>query len=363
MRQNPDTRRTDRTSRRQRRRPRLVASAATVALAPLAALVTPAVAPAATTPARAQLAWSRFVDQDFSAAGIVLRSAGTTRWLTRPRAGVQDIDPAISPNGRWVAFERDYPDGRAAIGLVRRNGTGLRILHRACVDPCAAAIAPTWMPDGRRLVFSRVLGLDPGADNAESAVLWRSGRDGRHLHRLSQRGIDGRLEDYRASFAPAGYVVFVRIRNTDGHLAVFRMSRSGGHVRRLTPWSLDADLPWVSPATGGRAEDLVVFETYGHGAPDGTSQAIATVPAGCRPVSGCRDRIRMLTSPSALPVQHFNPTFSPDGRRIAYVRFRGHPDGPPEGDIWTMRWNGTDKRAASHSGLFEFRPSWGVTPR
>ncbi|MGN6574290.1 MAG: TolB family protein [Nocardioides sp.] len=215
-------------------------------------------------------------------------------------------------------------------------------------------------------MFSRVSGLDLTSDedqSADSAVLWLSDLQGRHLRRLSQRGIDGRLEDYRASFAPAGYIVFVRIRNSDGHLAAFRMSRNGRHVRRLTPWSLDADLPWVSPARRGRSEDLVVFETYGHGAPDGTSQAIATVPATCRPAASCRHRIRLLTSPSALPRQHFNPTFSPDGRRIAYVKFRGYQDAPPEGDIWTMRWNGTDKQRFSRSPLFEFRPSWGVSPR
>lgn len=317
-------------------------------------------------PPRNQVAWSRFVDLDFSAAGIVIRSGdGSTRRITRPPSGVQDVDPAISPDGRWVAFERDYSDGTAALGLVRSDGTGERVLRRVCTDSCVAVLAPTWTPDGRHLAFSRVLGLDLTADDptADSAVLWLADLDGRHLTRLSQAGIDGRLEDSRATFAPGGYVVFVRIRNSDGHLAVFRMARDGTHVRRLTPWSLDADLPWVSPASSGRTEHLVVFETYGHGAPDGTAQAVATVPATCRPASACRHRIRMLTSAKALPVQHFNPTFSPNGRRIAYVKFRGSEDAPPEGDIWTMRWDGTDKHAFSHSRLFEFRPSWGVTPR
>jgi Tol biopolymer transport system component len=356
----------------RRRRVRRAAAATVVAAATAVTLAAGPGGPSAgagqsgSAPARTQVAWSRFVDLDFSAAGIVIRTGdGTTRRITRPPSGVQDVDPAISPDGRWVAFERDYPDGRAALGLVRSDGTGERILHRACTDPCVAALAPTWTPDGTRLAFSRVSGLDLTADDptAASAVLWLADLDGRHRTRLSQAGIDGRLEDYRASFAPGGYVVFVRIRNSDGHLAVFRMSRTGTHVRRLTPWSLDADVPWVSPAGTGRTEHLVVFETYGHGAPDGTAQAIATVPATCRPASSCRHRIRMLTSAGSLPVQHFNPTFSPNGRRIAYVRFHGFEDAPSEGDIWTMRWDGSDKRALSHSPLFEFRPSWGVTPR
>jgi Tol biopolymer transport system component len=156
-------------------------------------------------------------------------------------------------------------------------------------------------------------------------------------------------------------VVFVRADNTTGHLAVFRMTSTGHHVRRLTPWRLDADLPSVSPADDASSEDLVVFETYGHGAPDETSQAIATVPATCRSVARCAQRIDLLTRPDVQPVQNFNPTWSPSGRQIAYVRFKGgSEDAPPVGDIWTMRWNGKDQRPFATSKLFEFRPSWGV---
>jgi len=275
-----------------------------------------------------------------------------------------DIDPAVSPDGRWVAFERDFPDGSAHIGLVRSNGTREHLLRSVCVAPCEAALAPTWAPDGRHLVFTPVIGpFDQPNESARSAVLMTTDLRGRSVRRLSQAGIDGAFEDYHASFAPAGYLVFVRVDNATLRSAVFRMNARGGHVRRLTPWRLDADIPQVSPARTGRSKNLVVFETYGHGAPEGTSQAIATVPATCRPVSRCAQQVRLLTSARALPVHNFNPSWSPDGRRIAYVRFRGFDDRPPRGDIWTMGSRGHPKQRFSRSPLFEFRPSWGVAPQ
>ncbi|MEJ7745004.1 MAG: hypothetical protein WKF73_22200 [Nocardioidaceae bacterium] len=184
--------------------------------------------------------------------------------------------------------------------------------------------------------------------------------DGAHITRVSEPGIDGTFEDYSASVAPAGYIVFVRGRNADLKSAVFRMSSGAGHVRRLTPWRLSADLPEISPATSGPTQDLVVFETYGHGAPNGKAQAIATVSAAC----SARHRIRYLTSPTSLPIQNFNPAWSPDGRSVAFVRFKFvASEGVPHGDIWTMSWDGRHREQVSHSPLFEFRPDWGTTPR
>lgn len=156
--------------------------------------------------------------------------------------------------------------------------------------------------------------------------------------------------------------MFLRIRNADIKSAAFRMNADGSNVRRLTPWSLDADELFVSPARTGPSEDLVVFETYGHGPPDGVAQAIATVSATSRCGDHCASHIRYLTSPGSLPVQNFNPTWSPDGKQIAYVKFSYvETDTPPvHGDIWRMRWDGQGKAPVSRSPiLFDFRPAWG----
>jgi TolB protein len=319
-------------------------------------------APAAAGAKPTIVVWSRFVDQDFSAARIVLAHSpgGQVRELTHSSDGVVDLDPQVSPNGKLVAFERDLPDGTGQLGIVGTDGSGERILDLGCTSPCGADLTPTWTPDGRHLVFTRVFGpFDQPNDSAASAVLWRTDLHGSTPRRVSQRGIDGVYEDYKASFRPDGDLIFVRVRNIDGHNALFRMHPNRTGLHQLTPWSLDADLPSVSPALAGPTRNLVVFETYGHGAPDGKVQRVATVPSNCGTVAECSRDITYLTS-NREPVENFNPAWSPSGRTIGYVRFvPGDEATPPLGDIWTMNWDGSHKTPFSQSPLFEFRPAFG----
>jgi len=311
------------------------------------------------------LAWSRFVDLDFSAARIVVGrpDGGPVRELTSSSDGVQDIDPKFSPDGSRVLFERDLPDGSTQVVVVNVDGTGEHVLPLGCVDPCAADVSPTWAPDGQHVYFTRVVGpFDQVNGSATSAVLWRARLNGRDLTRISEPGIDGAFEEYLATFAPAGYMVFLRLRNSDIHSAAFRRDPDG-HVTQLTGYSLDADELSVSPAAQGPSKDLVVFETFGHGAPDGIAAAVATVPATCKSRARCAGRVRFLTSPRSLPDQHFNPSWAPDGRQIAFVRFSFVDPGPAVGDIWRMDWNGNHQRPVSTSPLFEFRPAWAQRSR
>ncbi len=310
--------------------------------------------------------WSQFVNPppDFGTLRIVAANpyGRHFRVLTHPAPGVQDVDAKVSPDGNRILFERDLRN-RSVVGLVGADGHGGRVLSLPCAGRCAGIATPTWTPDGRHVVFTRVLGpFDAVNNSARSAVLWKSNLDGSHLVRLSEPGIDGAFEDYNATFAPDGYIVFIRVRNADIKSAAFRMNADGSNVRRLTPWSLDADTLSVSPARTGPSEDLVVFETYGNGAPDGVAPAIATVSARSRCGDGCASHIRYLTSPGSLPVQNFNPTWSPDGNQIAYVKFSYvATDTPPvHGDIKRMDWDGQDKDPVSRSPiLFDFRPAWG----
>jgi WD40-like Beta Propeller Repeat len=141
------------------------------------------------------------------------------------------------------------------------------------------------------------------------------------------------------------------------------MDVDGRNVRRLTPWKLDADTPDLSLATRGPTKDLIALETYGMGAPRGKSSNVATVPATCNPVSECRKRTRFVTHHHSGAVWSFNPSWSPSGRRLAYVRFKpGDRHTPAVGDIWTARPDGSQRRPVSRSPLFEYRPDWGPAP-
>jgi len=219
---------------------------------------------------------------------------------------------------------------------------------------------PGWTPDGQRIVFTRVIGpFDQVNTSARSAVLYTARPDGSGMRRLSQPGIDGVYEDYRARYAADGqYLIFVRVRNSDIKSAVFRMRPDGSDVRQLTPWEVDADEPDLSLAVDGPTKDLVAFETFGHGPPDGSQQDIATVPATCRPLAACTGEIRYVTHNGSGPRTSFNPSWSPDGKRIAFTDALFPQDGPAIGDIWTVRPDGSGRQQVSRSPRFEFRPDW-----
>lgn len=310
------------------------------------------------------LVWSRLT-ADRDAAQVVRSDDGgrTVRAVTAAVPGVYDMDPQLSPDGRTVLFERDLPDG-TEIGVVGVDGKHARVLDLGCTGWCDDQ-APTWDTDGRHFFVTRVLGPFDEAGNLASAVLRRVDlRTGASV-RFSEPGIDGVFEDYRASVAPDGTIVFSRVRNptVEGEqvdVAAFRMDRDGTHVRRLTPWALRGDHAQAPTARTGPGRGLVVFETYGTGgAPDGTVAAVATVPLDCRPLASCEKRIRYLTSPSAS-TPSFNPAFSPDGRRVVYV----HVDEETgAGDLWTVRTRGGHAHRVTDSPLFDLRPDWGVRAR
>jgi TolB protein len=308
------------------------------------------------------IVWSQFVDLNFSAARIVISRVGglNAHALTHPAHGVVDIDPKISPNGRLVAFERDDPQGNGHIMVVGIRGRGAHEVEVGCVDPCFSANNPTWTPDGRHLLFQKAIGPIDSNGNAASALLWKTDLHGKHVVLVSNPALAGAYEDYDAQFAAAGYVVFGRLNLRRDQAAIFRMRADGSHACRLTPWALNADLPDASPAASGPTQNLAVFESHGHGGPPpGKAQAIATTPARC----GGRHPVSYLTSPTSAPVQHFNPSWSPDGKHVVFVRFK-FVNGDPivHGDIMTSRWDGTGRHRITHSKLFDFRPDWGPAP-
>jgi hypothetical protein len=250
--------------------------------------------------------------------------------------------------------------------IVGADGDNERVLNLGCVDPCALDSAPTWLGATDRIAFTRIVGpFDAPNESARSGALQTALLDGSDIQRLSEPGIDGVFEDYHAHLSPdGGYILFTRVRDDPLSVAAFRMNVDGSEVRQLTPWKLGGDLADISPAASGPTKDLVVFETYGMGAPEGKNQNIATVPSTCASVSDCRKQIEYVTDHRAGRVASFNPAWSPNGRRIAYTLFKNGDDDHPccVGDIWTARPDGSDREAVSQSPQFEYRPDWGPAP-
>lgn len=123
--------------------------------------------------------------------------------------------PAWSPDGRWLAFER--PGG---IWVIRPDGTGLRRLVAGEVG------APAWSPDRRRLAYTT---WEYGAPEIEVARADGSGR---------RRVTRNRADDFGPAWSPDGRRLLYT-HGPDGAHDVYVMDADGSHVRNLTPGAGD----------------------------------------------------------------------------------------------------------------------------
>ncbi len=126
---------------------------------------------------RTRLAWSHdgrslyFTDSSVSSGGTHLRlldlASGRARDLTAPgAAGDDDIEPAVSPDGRRLAFVREHATGQADIRMLDLSTGKVRLVPSPGVTPGAAA----WTPDGKALVLP--------SDRSGDFTLWLVRADG-----------------------------------------------------------------------------------------------------------------------------------------------------------------------------------------
>lgn len=64
----------------------------------------------------------------------------------------EDLDPAISPDGRRIVFQSDRPGGRALWVVPAVGGTARRLTSRS-IEYFAIA-SPAWSPDGKRVAYA-----------------------------------------------------------------------------------------------------------------------------------------------------------------------------------------------------------------
>lgn len=208
------------------------------------------IAPGDWSPDGTALAVARFGDI------YVLDPSGKTRSrLTFTRG--QSHDPAFSPDGKWVAYERFDVGPYAQIWVVSVDGGPPRY-----VPAGYPAVDPAWSPDGKQLAWTSYVG--PGGPDVW--VMDFDGTEGSNRHRLT----NGPGVDENPSWSPDGTrIAFDSDRS--GNLDVYSMAADGSDVRRLTAtdaldalpeWSPDgSQIAYVSERTGTRA--LFVMDPSG----------------------------------------------------------------------------------------------------
>ena len=88
---------------------------------------------------------------------FIMRSDGThvRRITSNGPDALPDGQPHFSPDGRYLVFQREVPQGNQLM-IVRTDGSGLHTLL-----PGVDGSAPSWAPDGSRIAFTLVHHTDP----------------------------------------------------------------------------------------------------------------------------------------------------------------------------------------------------------
>jgi Tol biopolymer transport system component len=221
----------------------------------------------------------------------IFRADGSgVRSITTP-SRQQDSNPAWSPNGRQVAFER----GRGRSVSIWRVHVASGRERRITRNPTDGS--PAWSPDGRWIAFRRG-GRQPG--------LWAVRPDGTGERVIAARDPMAVGPLGQSSWSPNGRCLVVDAQDLRGTGLALVNSRGGAlrYIVRLGDAGVAAPPSW---------------------SPDGRRLVVA-VMTSASPYRAYVMRVnfdgsgrRSLTRPGKFS----NPLFSPDGRWIAYTRTPG----------------------------------------
>jgi Tol biopolymer transport system component len=183
-----------------------------------------------------------------------------------------------------------------------------------------------------------------GSASLELGV-WVMDASGNRPHEISP-AVPAVSEDHEPAWSPDGKeIVFTRINDAAGprgEQALFVVTDTGGKVRRITPWSLEAGGANWSPDGA-----TILFQSYRDCSCSQTSQ-VYTVGADGSHVTRLTDVGRNI-----------EPTWSPDGKTIIFAHQPGVGSRRLP-DLWTMGASGADKRAVVRTLLWESEPDWGT---
>lgn len=248
--------------------------------------------------------------------------------LTRPEASsVGDFHPAVSPDGRQVAFARVRGYGLSEIFCLHLTSD----LHPAgdvrqlttATSIGAGAWNPAWTRDGTEIMY---------AAGSGEATLWRVPVDG--------SGQPQRLPVSEAGFSPA-------IAPQGNRLAYARMMGDRNLYR------LPLSAPGVASGPPARFAASTRTEMSPEYSPDGRTIAFSSGRSGNSDIWTCNYEGRDCVQVSRTGFYSGTPRFSPDGKRIAFDM-----RGQKSWDVYVMDIEGGQPLLLSQSPADDYIPGW-----
>jgi Tol biopolymer transport system component len=239
-------------------------------------------------------------------------------------------------NARWA------PDGSTISFFCCDNGMAAHFVdpdtkdfrETAPPDPALETHCGfAWSPDGKRLLCESY-GVDDPKRNGIYAIRVS---DGRGLTRITSNPGGG---DIPGDYSPDGKrLVFVRSKN-DRPVGIFVSNIAGSGLRRLTPENMILDESGFA-GSWSPSDDILIVAHEGAGGPKRIW--IVNVDGG---------------APRPLPIKLtcefgcYSPSWSPDGKRIVFVRSNGSGE-----KIYTINADGSDPHQLSAGDNPDWEPS------
>ncbi|MFN0104960.1 MAG: protein kinase domain-containing protein [Bryobacteraceae bacterium] len=253
---------------------------------------------------------------------IVSVDSGEKRVLTDPpQSSLGDVDPAVSPDGRTLAFVRMPVFGVAKLHLLPLENdtkptevvTGLRFIS-----------APTWLPDGRSLLVKE-------SGETERSTLWR--------------------------ISPFGSNAPEPMSFIQDSVAYFLLSRNNRlvYVRELAHF----DIWKVSVGRGKTEIGPIVTSSYldtsPNYSPDGRRIAFSSNRTGDFQIWACNGDGANLVQLTNVPSSQIGgrPRWSPDGK---FISFHVRVDG--KSDIYTVSEEGGASQRLTKDSVENAGASW-----
>jgi eukaryotic-like serine/threonine-protein kinase len=308
---------------------------------------------------------------DGSAVAFVsLRSGSEAIWKV-PRLGGSAtmlvdgaFDPAISPDGRRIAFARAGPTADTRVFVAPLGRPDESTMLTGPEDGLWSHRQPAWSPDGRTICYAAfrdlwIVRLDErkprrltSDGQMDETPVWSS--DGRHVYFSSNRGstqaiwrvpaAGGKPRRVTLGTGPESHASIAR----DGSiLAYCTFAQEARLVLRDTATGTDTQVPGTradyEPAF---APDLRGFAFVSDRWTPGKDNLWFQPLAGGRPAG---PPTRLTDHPGSA--QH--PAFSPDGRWIAYWRVL-----EGQRDIWVMPAGGGEPQRITDDPSPDIQPAW-----